>query len=231
MRFGFLDRSRIYLLLSIWFCFLFGGLFFAVMGFNFSGVFDESSVGRSERVYTPLELLGRDIYIREGCHQCHNQLVRSLGAEVDRYGRASVGFERGYVFPTQFGFGRIGRDLSWLGGQYSDEWLISYLSSPFGSGRAFRLMPSYSYLLDRAVFTEDISVYLGAIGLGGGYDADKVSMGLLDFSAQSGGGDFASFRSRYGDIIVHNFLSDGFVSEMEALVSYLQVLGLDYGLE
>ena len=82
------------------------------------------------RVYTPLELAGRNIYIREGCYACHSQMIRTLRDEVERYGPYSLAVESKYDHPMLWGSKRTGPDLARIGGKYSDEWQVAHLINP-----------------------------------------------------------------------------------------------------
>ena len=82
------------------------------------------------RVYTPLELAGRDIYVREGCYACHSQMIRTLRDEVERYGPYSLAVESKYDHPMLWGSKRTGPDLHRVGGRYSDEWQRAHLTNP-----------------------------------------------------------------------------------------------------
>ena len=97
------------------------------------------------RPYTPLELAGRNVYVREGCYLCHSQMVRPLRDEVERYGHYSLAAESMYDHPFQWGSKRTGPDLARVGGKYSDEWHVTHLANP----RAIvpqSVMPGYAFL-------------------------------------------------------------------------------------
>ena len=82
------------------------------------------------RPYTPLELVGRDVYVREGCYVCHSQMIRPMRDEVERYGHYSLAAESMYDHPFQWGSKRTGPDLARVGGRYSDEWHLDHLRDP-----------------------------------------------------------------------------------------------------
>src|SRR6201991_806729 len=108
------------------------------------------------RPYTPLELAGRDIYVREGCYSCHSQMIRPFRDETERYGHYSLAAERMYDHPFQWGSERTGPDLARVGGRYSDEWHVQHLKDP----RAVvpeSIMPPYAFLADRELATGDMS--------------------------------------------------------------------------
>jgi len=100
------------------------------------------------RPYTPLELAGRNIYIREGCYNCHSQMIRPFRDEVERYGHYSLAAESMYDHPFQWGSKRTGPDLARVGKRYSDEWHVQHLKDP-RSVVPESIMPSYIFLADR----------------------------------------------------------------------------------
>ena len=97
------------------------------------------------RVYTPLELAGRNIYVREGCYACHSQMIRTLRDEVERYGPYSLAVESKYDHPMLWGSKRTGPDLARIGGKYSDEWQVAHLVNPRDVVPE-SVMPSYARL-------------------------------------------------------------------------------------
>src|SRR6185295_12894275 len=112
-----------------------------------------------ERPYTPLELAGRNIYIREGCYLCHSQMIRPFRDEVERYGHYSLAAESMYDHPFQWGSKRTGPDLARVGGRYSNEWHVQHLAEP----RAVvpeSIMPSYAFLKDRSLRQGDWQAHL-----------------------------------------------------------------------
>src|SRR5690606_17483995 len=97
------------------------------------------------RVYSPLELAGRNIYIREGCYACHSQMIRTLQDDVDRYGHYSLAVESKYDHPMLWGSKRTGPDLARVGGKYSDAWQVAHLTNP-RSVVPQSVMPKYGWL-------------------------------------------------------------------------------------
>ena len=148
--------------------------------------------------YTPLQLTGRDIYIREGCYNCHSQMVRPFRAEVERYGPYSVAGEFVYDHPFQWGSKRTGPDLHRVGGRYSDDWHRLHLLGPRDLVPESN-MPSYPWLAKTAANAEDIEAKMRALRRVGVPYADEE---ILSSKKQLEG-----------------------KSEMDALISYLQVLG------
>lgn len=180
------------------------------------------------RPYTPLEQTGRDIYVREGCYLCHSQMIRSLRDEVERYGHYSLAAESMYDHPFQWGSKRTGPDLARVGGKYSDEWHTLHMSNP----RAVvpeSVMPGYGWLADRKLEGNDIRANIAALrAVGVPYTDEMVEQAAADLKAQvDPDGDGAeALQKRYPKAQVRQF--DGnpeFVSEMDALVAYLQMLG------
>lgn len=182
------------------------------------------------RPYTPLELVGQNIYIREGCNVCHSQQIRSLRDEVQRYGHYSLAAESMYDHPFLWGSKRTGPDLARVGGKYSDEWHVQHLIDP----RAVvpeSIMPTYSFLMRNAADLNGIGRHLKALkALGVPYTDEMIETAYNDAMAQArSDGDTSGLQKRYGaKVQARDF--DGqkeFVSEMDALVAYLQKLGTD----
>lgn len=179
------------------------------------------------RPYTPLELLGRDIYIREGCYLCHSQMIRSFRDESQRYGHYSIAAESMYDHPFQWGSKRIGPDLARVGGRYSNAWHMAHLTDP----RAVvpqSVMPPYAFLKDDALETADIDERLKTLAIEGvPYDNRMEIAAQSDILAQAGlGGDADALAKRYpGAKVASALVSPGKLTEMDALIAYLQVLG------
>ena len=181
------------------------------------------------RPYTPLEQAGRDIYIREGCYACHSQMIRTLQDEVDRYGPYSLAVESQYDHPMLWGSKRTGPDLARLGNKYSDDWHVRHLVDP----RAVvpeSVMPQYAFLLERTLETESLPDRLAALrAVGVPYSDEQIANADADARGQARPGTDAAdvVSERYGDATsVRHF--DGQrdrVTEMDALVAYLQILG------
>ena len=113
------------------------------------------------RPYSPLELVGRNIYIREGCYNCHSQMVRPFRDEAERYGHYSLAAESMYDHPFQWGSKRTGPDLARVGGKYSDAWQVAHLIDP-RSVVPESIMPPYAFLIDHDVHAADIADHLEA---------------------------------------------------------------------
>ena len=178
------------------------------------------------RPYTPLELTGRDIYVREGCYVCHSQMIRPMRDEVERYGHYSLAAESMYDHPFQWGSKRTGPDLARVGGRYSDEWHLDHLRDP----RAVvpeSIMPAYGFLENRMIGGEHIVDRLETDRMVGvPYTDDMIATALEDFRAQANpDADAAGMEERYPGAQQRNFDRQPGVSEMDALIAYLQVLG------
>jgi len=177
------------------------------------------------RPYSPLELAGRDIYVREGCYLCHSQMIRALKDEVERYGHYSLAAESMYDHPFQWGSKRIGPDLARVGGKYSNDWHYAHLENPQALVPE-SLMPHYAFLAEDDLRTDDIQDKLRTLrAIGVPYTDQQIKDAVLDLQAQANGqGDAAAFAKKYPKAVLAS--GDGKrVSEMDALVAYLQVLG------
>ena len=178
------------------------------------------------RPYTPLELAGRNIYVREGCYVCHSQMIRPFRDELERYGHYSLAAESMYDHPFQWGSKRTGPDLARVGGRYSDDWHAAHLRSP----RAVvpeSIMPPYAFL-DRPLRFGDIADHLRAQRMiGVPYTDDMIANARADLEAQARPDqDGTAFNNRYARARQGAFDGDaGTVTEMDALVAYLQMLG------
>lgn len=178
------------------------------------------------RPYTPLELKGRDIYIREGCYVCHSQMIRPMRDEVARYGHYSLAAESMYDHPFQWGSKRTGPDLARVGGRYSDEWHIDHLVDP-QSVVPESIMPKYGFLLNRQIDASNMGDRLLADSrVGVPYDDVMIQNARADFAAQANpDADATDLQARYPGAQQRNFDRRPGISEMDALIAYLQVMG------
>jgi cytochrome c oxidase cbb3-type subunit 2 len=182
------------------------------------------------RVYTPLELAGRNIYIREGCYACHSQMIRTLRDEVERYGPYSLAVESKYDHPMLWGSKRTGPDLARIGGKYSDEWHVAHLNDP-RQVVPVSVMPAYSWLLKNELRTDDLSGHLKAQrSVGVPYTDDMIANAAADAYGQAAPDSDAAegVTKRYGKATTVRAF-DGkpaVLTEMDAVVAYLQILGL-----
>ena len=179
------------------------------------------------RPYTPLELAGRNIYVREGCYLCHSQMIRPFRDEVERYGHYSLAAESMYDHPFQWGSKRTGPDLARVGGRYSDEWHTQHLIDP-QSVVPESIMPRYSFLAKTRLEKKNIAGHLLANSrVGVPYSDAMIENALADLEAQADPeADTDGLEERYKKISIRDF--DGNpkdVTEMDALVAYLQMLG------
>ncbi len=178
------------------------------------------------RPYSPLELMGRNIYVREGCYLCHSQQIRPFKDEVERYGHYSLAAESMYDHPFQWGSKRTGPDLARVGGKYSSEWHVAHLIDP----RAVvpeSIMPTYGFLA-RPLRHADIAEHLKANrAVGVPYSDEMIASAMADIEAQANpDADSDGLLKRYPKAVVADFDGDAaHLTEMDALVAYLQMLG------
>ncbi|WP_370312134.1 cytochrome-c oxidase, cbb3-type subunit II [Sagittula sp.] len=190
------------------------------------------------RPYTPLELAGREVYLREGCYVCHSQMIRPMRDEVERYGHYSLAAESQYDHPFQWGSKRTGPDLARVGDRYSDEWHVDHLRNP-QSVVPESVMPKYGYLEQR-MLDENAGLVSGMLAaadigdimkthklIGVPYTDEMIENAEGDFMAQiDPDGDYDGLLERYGEAInVRNFDGQPGISEADALIAYLQMLG------
>jgi cytochrome c oxidase cbb3-type subunit 2 len=143
-RHAIFEKNSIVLVIGILIVIAIGGLVEIVPLFYLKNTIEKVD---GVRPYTPLELAGRNIYVREGCYLCHSQMIRPLRDEVERYGHYSLAAESMYDKPFQWGSKRTGPDLARIGGKYSDEWHRDHLESP-RSVVPGSVMPDYSWLAE-----------------------------------------------------------------------------------
>jgi len=183
---------------------------------------------RGMRPYTPLELAGRNIYIREGCYNCHSQMIRSLRDEVERYGHYSLAAESMYDHPFQWGSKRTGPDLARVGGKYSDEWHRDHMINP-RSVVPESIMPGYPFLANEPLRVDDLAMHLKAnVTVGVPYNEVMIENAVADARTQGNpdADDVDGFSERYPNAVIRDF--DGnpdMLSEMDAIIAYLQMLG------
>jgi cytochrome c oxidase cbb3-type subunit II len=219
------EKNSIILIIGVLIVISIGGLVEIVPLFYLKSTIEKVS---GIRPYTPLELAGRNIYVREGCYNCHSQMIRPLRDEVERYGHYSLAAESMYDRPFQWGSKRTGPDLARVGGKYSDEWHVAHLVDP-RSVVPESIMPGYRFLarttLDYAEITEKLKANR-VVGVP--YTDDMIVNAKADLEAQAKAeSDGANgVMQRYPKASVRTFDGDpAKVSELDALVAYLQVLG------
>ncbi|MEW9807114.1 cytochrome-c oxidase, cbb3-type subunit II [Mesorhizobium marinum] len=181
------------------------------------------------RVYTPLELAGRNIYVREGCYACHSQMIRTLRDEVERYGPYSLAVESQYDRPMLWGSKRTGPDLARIGGKYSDAWHVAHLINPRDVVQESN-MPAYPWLARTTLKIDDLPQHLAAQrALGVPYTEEMVENAARDAYGQAvPDSEFAAAVSQRYGAATQVSAFDGVttqLTEMDALVAYLQVLG------
>ncbi|THH35863.1 cytochrome-c oxidase, cbb3-type subunit II [Aliishimia ponticola] len=178
------------------------------------------------RPYSPLELAGRDIYVREGCYVCHSQMIRPMRDEVERYGHYSLAAESMYDHPFQWGSKRTGPDLARVGGRYSDAWHVDHLIDP-QSVVPESVMPKYGFLMRTQIDGEHIADVMRTHRIVGvPYTDAQIEVAYADFQVQADpDGDYDGLLERYPGAVVSNFDGQDALTEMDALVAYLQVLG------
>ena len=221
-----LEKNSIFLLIGILVTVAIGGLVEVVPLFTINETIEKVD---GVRPYSPLELAGRNIYIREGCYACHSQMIRTLRDEVERYGPYSLAVESKYDHPMLWGSKRTGPDIARVGGKYSDEWHVAHLNNP----RAVvpvSVMPAYAWLLRTELRTDDLGLQLKAMrAVGVPYTDEMVAHAASDAYGQAApdSPQAEGVTKRYGAAtIVRTFDGvPGTLTEMDAVVAYLQILG------
>ncbi len=221
------EKNSIILVIGIVVAIVWGGLVEIVPLFYLKSTIEKVE---GVRPYSPLELAGYNIYIREGCYNCHSQMVRPLRDEVERYGHYSLAAESMYDHPFQWGSKRTGPDLARVGGKYSDDWHRDHMRNP----RAVvptSIMPSYPWLettpLDGSHLGDQMKV-LSIVGVP--YSQEMIDKAEADLVAQGAGEGKAAtdMQKRYSKAIVRDLGADkdkSKITELDAVVAYLQRLG------
>ncbi|HTR14461.1 MAG TPA: cytochrome-c oxidase, cbb3-type subunit II [Roseiarcus sp.] len=180
------------------------------------------------RPYTPLELAGRNIYVREGCYLCHSQMIRSLRDEVERYGHYSLAAESMYDHPFQWGSKRNGPDLARVGGKYSDAWHVAHLIDP-RSVVPQSIMPNYGFLMETPLDTREMVANVETNReVGVPYTDDMIANVMADLRAQvtPDTPEAAALLKRYPKAVVRKFNpTTSEITEGDAVIAYLQMLG------
>ncbi len=221
----FFEKNSIFLVIGILIVVAIGGLVEIAPLYWLKSTIEEV---KGMRPYSPLELAGRNIYIREGCYVCHSQQVRSLRDEVERYGHYSLAAESMYDHPFQWGSKRTGPDLARVGGRYSDEWHTTHMIDP-RSIVPGSVMPGYPFLAENKLAYEDIEDHLRANrAVGVPYSDEMIENALADLEAQANPdeGDTDALQARYPKAVARVFDGDDRrITELDALIAYLQMLG------
>ena len=179
------------------------------------------------RPYTPLELAGQNVYVREGCYNCHSQQIRPLRDEVERYGHYSLAAESMYDHPFQWGSKRTGPDLARVGGKYSDDWHVQHMERPQNVVPE-SIMPAYAHLANKGARLEGIGSDMKALRMTGvPYTDEMIENAYNDAIAQAQtDSDYQdALLERYPNANVRNFDGQSTTTELDALIAYLQVLG------
>jgi len=178
------------------------------------------------RPYSPLELTGREVYVREGCYVCHSQMIRPMRDEWERYGHYSLAAESMYDHPFQWGSKRTGPDLARVGGRYSDAWHLQHMIDP-QSVVPESIMPGYAFLTENSVAVDQIEDLLAAHRMVGvPYTDEMMEAAKADLRAQGDpDSDWEGLVERYPGAAVGNFDENPRLTEMDALIAYMQMLG------
>lgn len=218
-----LERNATLLLIFSFLVVTIGGLVQIVPLFYLENTIEEVE---GMRPYSPLELAGRDIYIREGCYVCHSQMIRPMRDEFERYGHFSLAAESMYDHPFQWGSKRTGPDLARVGGRYSDDWHLVHLRDP-QSVVPESIMPKYGFLEDKQITGRHIQELMETHRLVGvPYTDEMIEQAGADFRAQANpDSDFDGLLERYPGAQVRNFDGAPGISEADAMIAYLQMLG------
>ncbi len=219
-----IETNSILLLIGIIITVAIGGLVEIVPLFTIGETIEEVD---GVRPYSPLELAGRNIYVREGCYTCHSQQIRPFRDEAERYGHYSLAAESMYDHPFQWGSKRTGPDLARVGGKYSNDWHIAHMTDP-RSVVPGSVMPSYPALARTRLRYDDMAAHLETLRVVGvPYSDEQIENAVADVVLQTRPDeDVEPLAARYPRAVVANFDGDGSdVTELDALIAYLQVLG------
>jgi cytochrome c oxidase cbb3-type subunit 2 len=180
------------------------------------------------RPYSPLELAGRNIYVREGCYLCHSQMIRPFRDEAERYGHYSLAAESMYDHPFQWGSKRTGPDLARVGGKYSDDWHVAHMTDP-RSVVPQSIMPGYPFLAETELDFADAADHMRTLRIVGvPYTDEQIAEAANDLAAQANvdEGDTDALLQRYPKAAIGDFDGDpSRVTELDAVIAYLQMLG------
>ncbi len=224
---GKLERNSILLIAAILVTVAIGGIVEIAPLFYLENTIEKVN---GVRPYSPLELAGRNLYIREGCYNCHSQQIRPLRDEVERYGHYSLAAESMYDHPFQWGSKRTGPDLARVGGKYSDEWQRGHLINP----RALvpeSVMPPYANLARNELHVPDIHALVATNAtVGVPYTDDMLANAEADLKAQADPNadskQLEALAARYPKAQIRDFDGDpAKLTEMDAIIAYMQMLG------
>ncbi len=220
-----IERNALLLLILSFLVVAVGGIVQIVPLFYLDNVIEDVE---GVRPYSPLELTGRNIYVREGCYLCHSQMIRPMRDENERYGHYSLAAESKYDHPFQWGSKRTGPDLARVGGRYSDDWHVGHMHNPRDLVPE-SVMPAYSFLAETPVSSKHIEQTMRAHRAAGvPYTDEMLAEARADFVSQAdpdmGDPDamiarYPKAQARYFDGNTHE------ITELDALIAYLQMLG------
>ena len=220
-----LEKNPILLVLGILIMVAIGGLVEIVPLFYLKSTIETV---QGMRPYTPLELAGRNIYVREGCYLCHSQMIRALRDEVERYGHYSLAAESEYDHPFQWGSKRNGPDIARVGGKYTDAWHVAHLINP-RSVVPQSIMPNYRFLMTTPLDTRELVADVQTNReVGVPYTDDMMANVMADLKAQVSPDtpEAAALLKRYPKAVVRKFNpATPEITEGDAVVAYLQMLG------
>jgi len=218
-----IERHATLLLVLSFFVVTIGGIVQIVPLFYLENTIEEVE---GMRPYSPLELAGREIYKREGCYNCHSQMIRPLRDEIERYGHYSLAAESMYDHPFLWGSKRTGPDLARLGGRYSDEWHVQHMIDP-QSVVPESIMPPYGFLMNRVIdgrYIRDLMRTYRFVGVP--YTDEMMDSAIADFRAQANPeADHSGLLARYPGAQTRNFDGQPQLTEMDAIIAYMQMLG------
>ncbi len=220
-----IETNSIFLLLAILLLVSIGGVVEIVPLFYLHNTIEKVE---GVRPYAPLELAGYNIYVREGCYTCHSQMIRPLRDEVERYGHYSLAAESMYDHPFQWGSKRNGPDLARVGGRYSNDWHRDHLRDP-RSVVPTSIMPGYAFLSRAPLNYDHVAEQMKTLRLVGvPYTDEQIDNAAADVKAQSAPDDPGAdaLRKRYPNAILNDVAAKGGVTEEDALIAYLQHLGV-----
>ena len=220
-----LEKNPILLILAILIVVAIGGIVQIAPLFYLQGTIEKVE---GMRPYTPLELAGRNIYVREGCYLCHSQMIRSLRDEVERYGHYSLAAESMYDHPFQWGSKRNGPDLARVGGKYSNDWQRDHMRDPRAVVPS-SIMPGYAFLSKTPVNGAHLAEQMRLLRVVGvPYSDEQIDNATVDLAAQAASDDAggADLQKRYPNAVLGDVAGKSSVTEEDALIAYLQHLGV-----
>jgi cytochrome c oxidase cbb3-type subunit II len=218
-----IERHATLLLVLSFFVVTIGGIVQIVPLFYLENTIEEVE---GMRPYSPLELAGREVYIREGCYNCHSQMIRPMRDEVERYGHYSLAAESMYDHPFLWGSKRTGPDLARIGGRYSDDWHVQHMIDP-QSVVPESIMPPYGFLMDRVIDGRHVADLMRTYRIVGvPYTDEMLANARADFLAQANAdADHSGLLERYPGAQTRNFDGQPELTEMDAIIAYMQMLG------